>query len=82
MTDGDTVILSVTDDGVGISPEDQQKLFAQFQRVERTRQIPGTGLGLWLSNVLIQAHGGSMWVESEQGEGSTFYFSLPQNKLG
>ena len=82
LTDGDTVILSVTDDGVGISPEDQQKLFAQFQRVERTRQIPGTGLGLWLSNVLIQAHGGSMWVESEQGKGSTFYFSLPQNKLG
>ncbi len=81
LTDGDTVILSVTDDGVGISPVDQQKLFAQFQRVERTRQIPGTGLGLWLSNVLIQAHGGSMWVESEQGEGSTFYFSLPQTNL-
>ncbi|MCA9775920.1 MAG: FHA domain-containing protein [Candidatus Eremiobacteraeota bacterium] len=80
MTDGDTDILSVSDDGVGISPQDQEKLFAQFQRVERTRQIPGTGLGLWLSNVLIQAHGGSMWVQSEQGKGSTFYFSLPKSK--
>jgi signal transduction histidine kinase len=79
MTDGDTVILSVSDDGRGISPEDQEKLFAQFQRVAKTRQIPGTGLGLWLSNVLVQAHGGKMWVESEEGEGSTFYFSLPQN---
>ncbi|MFA5505114.1 MAG: ATP-binding protein [Vulcanimicrobiota bacterium] len=79
MADENVVVLSVSDDGVGISPEDQQKLFAKFQRVERTRQIPGTGLGLWLSNVLVQAHGGTMWVESEPGEGSTFYFSLPQN---
>jgi signal transduction histidine kinase/pSer/pThr/pTyr-binding forkhead associated (FHA) protein len=79
LTDGDTVILSVTDDGYGISAENQEKLFAQFQRVEKTRQIPGTGLGLWLSNVLVQAHGGTMWVESVEGEGSTFSFSLPQN---
>ena len=79
LTDGDTVILSVSDDGYGISEENQKKLFEQFQRVEKTRQIPGTGLGLWLSNVLVQAHGGTMWVESEEGKGSTFSFSLPQN---
>lgn len=79
QSQGNSVILSVSDDGFGISEDDQEKLFEQFQRVEKTRQIPGTGLGLWLSNVLIQAHGGSMWVDSEEGKGSTFYFSLPQD---
>lgn len=74
------VVMSVTDNGKGITPEDQQKLFSEFQRVGDVQQIPGTGLGLWLSNVLVQAHGGSMWVESEPGEGATFFFSLPQTK--
>ncbi|HIB69807.1 MAG TPA: FHA domain-containing protein [Phycisphaerales bacterium] len=71
-------IISVTDNGVGISEEDQTRLFAQFQRVGDTQHLPGTGLGLWLSNLLVQAHGGEMWVESEPGWGSTFFFSLPR----
>lgn len=72
------LVVSVTDNGVGIAEEDQQKLFAQFQRVGDTQHLPGTGLGLWLSNLLVQAHGGEMWVESEPGWGSTFFFSLPR----
>jgi len=71
-------VVSVSDAGIGISEEDQKKLFAQFQRVgEEAQLIPGTGLGLWLSNSMVQAHGGKMWVESKPGEGSTFFFSLP-----
>lgn len=80
MSDGRVVVISVSDDGMGISSEDQTKLFAQFQRVGQTRHIPGTGLGLWLSNILVQAHGGTMWVDSEPGSGSTFSFSLPQDQ--
>ena len=72
------VILSVTDNGAGISEEDQKKLFSEFQRVGDVQKIPGTGLGLWLSNILVTAHGGRMWVKSKPGEGATFYFSLPR----
>lgn len=72
------VVISVTDNGMGISQEDQQKLFTEFQRVGDVQKIPGTGLGLWLSNILVRSHGGKMWVESELDQGATFYFSLPQ----
>ncbi len=74
---GDFVVVSVIDEGVGISEEDQQKLFKEFQRVGDRSMRAGTGLGLWLTNALIQAHGGKVWVESVEGKGSTFFFSLP-----
>lgn len=74
-TDG--VVVSVIDEGVGISEEDQQKLFKEFQRVGDRSMRAGTGLGLWLTNALVQAHGGKVWVESKEGKGSTFYFSIP-----
>lgn len=80
LSDDGVLIVNVSDDGIGISEEDQQKLFAQFQRVGDTQHIPGTGLGLWLSAALVHAHGGTMWVDSEPGKGSTFSFSLPQAK--
>ena len=70
---------SVTDTGVGISPQDREKLFQPFTQLDAssTRAHSGTGLGLALTNRLIQLHGGKIWVESEINEGSTFSFTFP-----
>ncbi len=75
---GDMVRFSVSDDGVGISEDDRQHLFQRFQRVgSSVKRIPGTGLGLFVCKHLIEAHGGEISVESIEGEGSTFHFTLP-----
>lgn len=68
----------VRDQGVGISPEDQQRLFSAFQRVGDRALAPGTGLGLWLTAAIVEAHGGRLGVDSVPGQGSTFWFALPQ----
>jgi len=72
-------VISVTDTGPGISNTDQEKLFLPFSQVDAspTRKTGGTGLGLSICQQLIQMHGGSIWVESEIGKGSTFSFTLP-----
>ncbi|MBM3133651.1 MAG: PAS domain S-box protein, partial [Chloroflexi bacterium] len=77
--DGDRVIIGVSDEGTGISPEDQSKLFQPFERLEeaKARGTAGTGLGLLVCQRLVEAHGGTIWVESKYGKGSTFYFTLP-----
>jgi signal transduction histidine kinase len=71
--------ISVRDTGVGISPEDQQKLFTKFFRADdpRVRDVPGTGLGLSITKSLIEMHGGQLCFESEPELGSTFTFTLP-----
>lgn len=76
---GDEVIISVKDNGMGIAPEDLPNLFDRFYRVENpnTRHIAGFGIGLYLSAEIIKQHNGRIWVESKKGAGSTFYFSLP-----
>jgi two-component system phosphate regulon sensor histidine kinase PhoR len=73
-----SVVTSISDEGVGISPEAMGKLFQRFQRADRDviKGIRGTGLGLYLVKGLVEAHGGSIRVESEVGTGSTFSFRL------
>ncbi|HID61832.1 MAG TPA: GAF domain-containing protein [Anaerolineae bacterium] len=73
------VVVSVADEGPGIAPEDQERLFERFYRVdnELTRSKSGTGLGLAICKGLVEAHGGRIWVESEPGQGATFFVSLP-----
>jgi len=76
---GDMLEVSVTDTGIGISKEDQRKIFDRFFRADDplVQETPGTGLGLPITASLVQMHGGQIWVESELGEGSTFTFTLP-----
>lgn len=77
--DGGEVVVSVADHGVGIPRDAIPKLFSKFFRVNQpqTKNIGGTGLGLALVKEIVEAHQGRVWVESELGKGSTFYFSLP-----
>ena len=78
-TAGDEVIVYVSDEGVGIPPGEQERLFQRFYRVDSglRRTTQGAGLGLYLSRAIIEAQGGRIWVESEAGQGATFYFALP-----
>jgi two-component system phosphate regulon sensor histidine kinase PhoR len=71
--------VSVRDNGVGIPREDLPRIFERFYRVDkgRSQELGGTGLGLSIVKHLVQAHGGRVWAESQLGEGSTFYFTLP-----
>ena len=74
-----SVLVSVWDSGPGIAPEDQQRIFTPFQQVDASirRRFGGTGLGLSISKRFVEMHDGKMWLESELGKGSTFYFRLP-----
>ena len=74
---GGEIIISVTDKGRGISPEDCSRLFKRFFRVKGSRSSGGVGLGLYICKLLVEAHGGRIWVESKLDEGSTFHFTLP-----
>ena len=77
---GDGVSVAITDTGVGIAPADQARVFEEFAqaRAGAAGEQEGTGLGLTLSRKLVELHGGTIWVESELGKGSTFTFTLPR----
>ena len=75
--DAKSLSVSVRDEGLGISREQLPYVFDRFFRVEKTRNIEGIGLGLYLCRQIIHAHKGRVWAESEEGKGSIFYFSIP-----
>jgi two-component system sensor histidine kinase VicK len=78
-TDNGEVTISVRDRGIGINAGDMPHIFDRFYRIEsqRTKDISGFGIGLYLSAEIVRLHGGRIWAESEYGEGSTFYISIP-----
>lgn len=81
---GDAAQIDVSDEGIGISQEDQAKLFTKFFRADNslTREESGTGLGLYITRHLVEAHGGSIWVASKEGQGTTFSFLWPTVPAG
>jgi signal transduction histidine kinase len=79
-SDGDSVVVSVRDDGVGIAEADQVRIFKEFEQAGASHMQEGTGLGLALSRRFIELHGGRLWVESEPGKGSIFRFTLPRTQ--
>jgi two-component system phosphate regulon sensor histidine kinase PhoR len=74
---GDYIRFEVRDTGLGIPEEDQARIFERFYRVDRSRTGGGTGLGLSIARHLVEAHGGKIGVESQEGQGSTFHFTIP-----
>jgi PAS domain S-box-containing protein len=75
----DLAIIYVADKGIGIPSEEQQRIFQRFYRVDNRlrRETQGTGIGLYLTRSIVEAHGGRIWVESQVGRGSRFLFTLP-----
>ncbi len=76
-TDGTTAKLVVRDQGVGVAPEDQERLFERFERVRLDQGVTGYGVGLWIVRRLVEAHGGSISIESRLDEGASFIVQLP-----
>lgn len=74
--------MSISDEGIGIPKEEQERVFEKFYRgrSEQVTRVRGTGLGLSISKHLVEAHGGRIWLESQAGQGSTFFFSIPARK--
>ncbi len=74
---GDRALLSVQDEGIGIAREDQERIFGRFERAVGIRQYGGLGLGLWIAQEFVHAHGGSIRVDSAAGKGAIFTVDLP-----
>jgi signal transduction histidine kinase len=78
--DGDTVILSVADTGIGFDMKYHDRIFRIFERLHRQEDYPGTGVGLAIVGKVAERHGGRAWAVSEPGKGSTFYLALPARR--
>jgi PAS domain S-box-containing protein len=79
---GDRVTITVRDQGIGIAPEDRERVFGRFERAVSSSHYGGLGLGLYITSEIARAHGGSIAIDSEPGRGATFILSLPRQKLG
>jgi two-component system phosphate regulon sensor histidine kinase PhoR len=77
IREGDFIVFGVEDSGAGIASQDLPRIFERFYKADRARAGSGTGLGLSIARHIVEAHGGRIWVESVQGEGSRFFFALP-----